>query len=257
MIKQMDIVNLIAKSSLHLLISNPNTMTPESFGSGCIVFYKDRYFLLSVSHVTDLENAAVFIETNQPPNEDLQTPLYGVGQMCYFDEFTVPNDKLNEINNFEDLTNFPSNTLDITFCEIKQNVTFLQPEWNFGYCKIEKGDKVFLNLDLAGTPTPGKLFGFCGRVRQKIEGMWLKSQPTLKLDLEFDGTRGDFHQFISPEIIVDADDYRGCSGSPILDEDGKLVALTSSVMEGGKLIFGFSIEKCKQLLDLAIQSNML
>lgn len=253
----MDIINLIAKSSLHLIMLRPSDKEPMGFGSGCIVSYKKRFFLLSVAHVTDIDGLATCIETNQL-FADLHTPLYSVGAMCYFDQYKLPKDKnLKEIKTFEDLTTNFDETLDITFCEIKENITLLQPEWDLGAYKIEKGEKVSLNLELAGQPEKGKLFGLCGRVRQDVVGIQLRSQPTLKLDLEYQGTTGRFHYFLLPELIKDVDDYSGCSGSPILDEDGKLVALTASVMRNTKLIFGFSIDECKKLLDLAIETNLV
>lgn len=253
----MDIINLIAKSSLHIIMVRPSDNEPMAFGSGCIVSYKGRYFLLSVAHVTDINGLTTCIETNQPP-VDLHTPIYSVGTMCYFDEYKIPKDKkLEEIKAFEELLVNFDDTLDVTFCEIKQHITLLQPEWDFGAYKIEKGEKVSLNLEEGGLPEKGKLFGLCGRVRQDLNGAQLKSQPTLKLDLEYRGTKGRFHYFLTPELIKDVDDYSGCSGSPILDEDGKLVALTSSVMKNTKLIFGFSIDECKRLLDLAIETKFV
>lgn len=255
----MDIINLIAKSSLHIIVANPGDMEPQSFGSGCIAHYNKRYFLLSVAHVTDIKDAATFIETNLPV-KDLQSPLYSVGAMRYFDEYKIPgDDSLKNIGSVEDLSKYYDDTLDITFCEIKEQVELLQPEWDFGTYKISKGNKVCLNLNEAGNPEKGKVYGLCGRVRQELEGVYLKSQPTLKLDLEYQGTvkKGRMHYFKTPELIKDADDYKGCSGAPILDEDGKLVALASSVFTGSQLIFGFSIEECRRLLDLAIATNLV
>ncbi len=253
----MDIINLIAKSSLQLMMVKPGTNVPTAFGSGCIVRYKERWFLLSVAHVTDIDGLATCIETNQQ-SVDLQTPVYSVGAMCYFDQYKIPKSKkIEEIKGLEDLLVNYNETLDITFCEIKENITLLQPEWDFGTYKIEKGEKVFLNLEEAGLPEIGKLYGLCGRVRQNLNGIQLQVQPTMKLDLQFKGTKGRFHYFIAPELITDVDDYRGCSGAPILDEDGKLVALTSSVMKNTKVIFGFSIEECKRLLDLAIETKLV
>jgi hypothetical protein len=71
------------------------------------------------------------------------------------------------------------------------------------------------------------------------------------------GTYGRFHLFKTPEEISDADDYRGCSGAPILDETGKLVGLAQSVIEGSNSIFAFSIYECKKLLDFAIETELV
>jgi hypothetical protein len=254
---KMDIINLIAKASQHIIMCRPSDMEPQGFGSGCIIQYKGRRFLLSVAHVTDVDGLATCIETGLPAT-DLQTPLYSVGSMCYFDTYTVPqNIKELEIKKFEDLDINFDETLDITFCELKEEFPILQPEWDFGAYKIDRGPKVYLNFDDAGLPDRDKLHGLCGRVRHDFQGIRMISKPTLKLDLEFVGTYGRFHLFKTPEEISDADDYRGCSGAPILDETGKLVGLAQSVIEGSNSIFAFSIDECKKLLDLAIETELV
>ena len=235
----------------------PHDMEPMGFGSGCLVLYKDRKFLLSVAHVTDYDGLATCIETGLPP-KDLQAPLYSIGSMCYFDTFKVPNNiKEIEVKRFADLNLNFDETLDITFCEVKEEFSLLQPEWDFGAYKIESGPKVYLNLEESGSPDKDKFHGLCGRVRHDFKGLFIMSKPTLKLDLTFVGTFGRFHLFNTPDTISDADDYRGCSGAPILDETGKLVALAQSVVEGTNSIFGFSIEECKRLLDFAIQTKLV
>jgi hypothetical protein len=256
-ISKKEIINLIVKSSLHLIMLRPSDKEPMNFGSGCIVLYKARYFLLSVAHVTNINDLATCIETNLQ-TVGLNIPLYSVGAMCYFDQYEFPkNTNPDEIKTFEDLKVDFDETLDISFCEIKEQITLLQQEWDFGVFKIESGEKIPLNLELAGNPEKGKSFGFCGKVKHGIEGIQLKSQPILQLDLEYQGTIGRFHYFTLPGLIKDEDDYSGCSGSPIIDENGKLIALTASVTRGTKLVFGFSIEECKKLLDLAINVNLL
>jgi len=121
-----------------------------------------------------------------------------------------------------------------------------------------KRTKVYLNFDEAGLPDITKLHGFCGRVKHDFKGLRMISKPTLKLDLSFIGTYGRFHLFNTPDVIsADADDYRGCSGAPILDETGKLVGLAQSVVEGSNSIFAFSIDECKRLLDIAIETKLV
>ena len=125
----MDIINLIGKSSHHVLVVDPGEgKAPSSFGSGCIVKYKGRYYVLSVAHVTNIEGKIACLETNQE-TEGLQSKLYHVGNLCYFDSYRAPEniDEL-EIKAFEDLNLTFDEMLDVTFCELKEEVQFLQPE---------------------------------------------------------------------------------------------------------------------------------
>ena len=87
--------------------------------------------------------------------------------------------------------------------------------------------------------------------------MTLKMENTLKHNLKFHGTLKNFHLFLSPSLIVNKNDYAGCSGAPILSEDGKLVALACMVKVNTKLIYGFSIYECIKLLNIAIDTGML
>lgn len=257
--KRLNLLDFIAKSSIHVVVARASDLLPVSFGSGCIVQYKNRMFLLSVAHVTDLEGTVTLLETNLP-SKNLQTPFYQVGAMCYFDQFKVPKSGMEQkITAIEDINAKYDKTLDITFCEIKENVDFLQPEWDLGAFKIRAGRKIFLNLEEAGEPQKNKLYGLSGRVRQNLNGVYLEQKPTMKLNLQYQGQvkSKKMYGFSTEELISDADDYRGCSGAPILDEDGKLVALAASVYEGSKMMLAFSIEECKRLLDFAIESKLV
>ena len=58
-----------------------------------------------------------------------------------------------KLKNFKELqAKSDGERLDITCCEIKEKVTCIQPELNFGEIKIHRGSKVPLNLDFAGNP---------------------------------------------------------------------------------------------------------
>jgi hypothetical protein len=247
----------MARASLHIIMTGPDKL-PVDYGSGFIVKYRDKHYLLSVAHVTSIEGASACIETNEALVND-QSPLYCVGAMSYFDQFKIDPDELKKPGfTFEDLLNKSSGkTLDITFCNINEELNLLQKEWDFGAFKIEAGRKIYLDLDNTSIPQKGKFYGFCGRVRQKLSGGILRMQVTAKLNLQYQSEVGDFYRFISPEIIADRDDYGGCSGAPILDEDGALVGLAQAVYRNTLVVQAFSIEKCKKLMDLAIATGLL
>ena len=256
----MDIINLTVKASYQLYVVDPETIEPDFFGNGCIVNYQGRSFLLSVRHVTDKRDRAVCIQTNQPPEEDLQSSLYSVGSLCYFDEYRLPENIHDiEFQNIEELQAKSNKEpdLDIAFCEIKDDVECIQPEFNFGEFRIDRGHKVHLNLDLAGDPCEGRIYGFSGTVRHQVEPAIIRSEPTLKLGLNYQCTVGKYHLFRAPEIIRDDSDYKACSGAPILEDTGKLVGLFTSFNKCSTMIFGFSILECKNLLDRSLELGLL
>lgn len=252
-----DYPNLLARSTVHLLIVEPTTVEPKGFGSGCFVHYKERIFLLSVAHVTDLSGLQTCIETNQPPADNTM-PLYGPGTMAYVDEYRVKVPLLESVASIEDILGDRIETLDVTFCEVKDfNPTmFLQPALDNGQIKIDAGQKIVLSLAEAGAPHRKGEYSFCGRIKQKIVGRRIESAVTFKFKLKYQGTGGRFHRFIVPQLI-DLEEYEGCSGAPILDTDGRLVALVCKVKTGTQLLYAFSIEECRRLLDVAIHSGQV
>lgn len=251
------VLDVIVKGSIPLIVVSPDNLEPEGFGSGCIVKHRDRLFLLSVAHVTNHRENTTCIITNQPPKNG-QGIIYSVGAMCYYDEYKLTEDqKLEEVQSLDDLLKDFSGTLDVTFCEIKEPVELIQPETDFIYHKVEKGKKIIFDFGDTKKPEISRVYGFSGYIRQEVGNGKIESQITLKLGLTFHRTKGRFHMFLADEIIKDANDYRGCSGAPIVDEKGQLVALTASVVTNSKIVFGFSIDECKRLLDHAIDTKLL
>lgn len=244
---------LIVRSSIQVFLANPDHPQPEGFGSGCILIYLDRTFFVSVSHVTDMGGLTTFIETNQPFDE--RGPIIKpIGGICTFDLIKV--DKDTSLEDFEAVLE-KGKRLDIAFAEIKGPIELLQPEMDFGVFHVGACSKLPLYMGDAVFPTKDERYGFYGKIRHKYEGHVLRMTPTFKHSLTYHRTKGDFHLFLAPERILDSEDYEGCSGAPILDSQGRIVALACAVFTGSKIIYGFSIQKCKKLLDYALQTGML
>jgi len=244
---------LMVMSSIQILIADKNDPKPVGFGSGCIIKHRERFFLLSERHVTEVRELTTFLETNLPPDER-GTPIQPIGGLCYFDTFKVED--TTDIREFEDLLQ-NGKPLDITFAEIKQHVDLLQPEMDFGAFKVNAGHKIILDTAYIAQPDKQKTYGFFGRTKQDYDGIYLKSENTLKHNLKYSSTLKHFHVFVAPELITDEKDYQGCSGAPILDSEGKLLGLACLIKRNTKVIYGFSIQECIKLLNIAIDTGML
>lgn len=254
---EIELLNLIASSSLQLAVLNPDTLLPYDYGSGCLVYYKEKILLLSVAHVTDNASKIIAIVTGQPPVAG-KSVLYGVGGMCHFTVYTVnPEDLQKGVTDIKTLLSTPKKPLDISFCEIKAKLNLAQEEWDTGFGIVNKGEKIILRLNNAAEPIRNKLYGFYGIIRQGISQPTNGGQPTIKVDLQYRGMTGNMYRFTAPKIISDNNDYKGCSGAPILGEDGEPVALACSVATGTKMMFGFPITECCKLIDKAILAGML
>ena len=252
-IEPSNIFDLAARVSIPIALVKPNTLEPVQFGSGCIAYFDGKFYLLSVAHVTNLDNYDTCIETYEP-QEELQSKLYSVGGMFYFDRYAINN---LEKFKFEELDIVPIDTLDICFTEIKKHFQIHQKELDYGSFKVLPGEKVSLNLKSAIDPTFDDQYIFHGNINHQSNGIVIKYEPVFKYDLEYKGTFGFFHLFNTPNIIKNGDDFAGCSGAPILNGEGNIVGLVSSVNPGSKMVFAFSITRCIEYLKVAINTNSL
>jgi len=107
-------------------------------------------------------------------------------------------------------------------------------------------------------PDEKERYGFYGQIKSKYSGVNLERTPTLKHSLKYHGTRDDFYIFWSPETIRTKKNFAGCSGAPILDSQQRLVAIACGIaLPPTRFIYGFSIQKCRRLLDYALGMKML
>ena len=252
---QFTVPEVIVRSSIQVFVGDKDNPKPQGFGSGCILFHRGRYFLISVRHVTDF-NLTTFMETGIPAEQNGQPGnlLQPIGGLCYFDLFKVTN--IAQVKEVEDLFR-DGKKLDITFAEIKHNIELRQQELDFKAFKIPAGHKIILDSRDTALPSKDKNYAFFGRVRHSYEGYNLKMENAFRHNLVFHRTDKYFHIFKNPDIIRNEEDFQGCSGAPIIDSDGKLVGLACIVVTGSLLIFGFSIQECIKLLDIAIDTGML
>jgi hypothetical protein len=247
---------LMVRASVQVFLADKNHPKPEAFGSGCMLEHRDRLFVVSVGHVTYDEELKAFLETNIPAEENGERGmlLKPVGGFCYFEAFKIKD--ATNIKQFEELLQ-NGQPLDVTFAEVKGEITLRQPAIDFGAFKIGEGHKVIIDSRDIAEPDKLQSYGFFGRIKPAYQGTTLQMENTLKRDLKFHRTHKHFHLFLAKEIITDANDYKGCSGGPIIDSDGKLVALVSKVGVPSKLVYGFSIQECIKLLNIAIDTGLI
>lgn len=254
-----DPVNFIVKATQHI-VAVDKEIEPDSIGSGCIIQYRDRLFLISVAHVADEKGIQACIVTGQPP-KDGKTPLYSVGAMTFIDEFKIKN--LDELKKDKDLTKIDLEkieTLDITFVELKEPIDILQNEINFGepFPIVTAGQKIILdNPPMNHVPHADEEYAFAGRIRGHLKENQLVSTEKFVPMLAYGGEEGRYYKFALPHIITDVKDYKGTSGAPIFDSQGNLVALVAHCFKGEPFIYGFKASVLKQFLDFAIDSKTI
>lgn len=247
---------LMVLSSIQVYQTRPGEDKAIGFGSGFKALYRDRLFFISAAHVTDKGDLDNYLETNIYDNGKRAWIWKRIGGFCYFSlidgsQVTAPEDLLKLIENGQE------ERLDICFTELKSDFPLLQLQMDFEAFKVPMAEKITLNLDYVAVPERGGRYGFYGKIRHNPGQRVHESQPTLKHSLEFQCQLGHFYVFLAPEIIKDEYDYKGCSGAPVLDSQENLIGVASAVKPDSKIIYVFSIQRCKELIDYAIAMGML
>ncbi len=255
---EMFVEEFMVRASIQIYMLQKKKHMAEVFGTGFIIKYKEDFFLLSVSHVTDYKDLIVTLETNLPPENGI-VPLLPVGGLVHYSLITLAQDVTGQ--DVLDALEEGGKRLDVTFARLKERPKLMQNDIVFkDFMHIEGKSKMFIDLDSdsIGEPDKSEIYGFFGKVKPKYddEGM-LRMEPTLKNNLKYQGSDKYFHRFIAPKIINSKEDYEGCSGAPILNSSGQLVALACKIREKTQLIYGFSAKECINLLDISIKTNQI
>ncbi|QXP74674.1 hypothetical protein H0I31_00740 [Tenacibaculum sp. AHE15PA] len=242
---------ILIRSSIQVYTMVNKEENPSGFGSGFIINHKNKYFFITVFHVIR-DEVETFLETNLPPKDNKQS-LQPIGGIYSFNLLKAsPNISAEGL---EELLTEPGEIIDIAFSEYipEKMGPLMQKGIDFGAFKVEKGIKITLDENHISEPNTDNSYGVFGNIGHHYKGVNLVSSPKLVNNLKYHKTFGDFHKFLLPTIIKEKEEFEGCSGAPIIDSLGNVVAIACKVATGTKLVYGFSISKCIQLIDYTIR----
>lgn len=229
---------------LHLLTLNliqlDETRMPIGYASGCLIHYRERIFVATVSHATgNYGNWA--IEIGLDPSTG-KMAMYQLGQMSFVQKFVLKRNKLKE------------REFDFSYKLLNEAIYPRRQVIN-KECIIEYDEAIVpICTELSDQPNPDKRYGFWGCTKQDKEGKFVKVTQQCETDLRFEkiGEHNQLYFFRTPVSYRSYKEYQGCSGAPIMSEDGDFVALT---VEGDKKktgIFGLPIHTVRPLFDVEI-----
>lgn len=211
---------------------------PVRFASGCLVRYKTEVFLLTVAHATGNDGEWAF--QNRYDTES-GTELYRLGPMNFIKIGRLKKPKLREVDfSYKRLTDPPSPSHQEF--DDQRKVALETP-------------KTILTSDLSATPDGEDRYGFFGLTQQRQEGALLHQISKLETGMRYVESRGDYHEFELQKPYRKIEEYQGCSGAPILDEAGTLVAL---VVQGNKRktrVLGLNLSAYRAVLDAQILAD--
>ncbi len=211
---------------------------PSSTASGALVNLYGKRLLLTVEHATgDFGDWAIQIKY-EPENG---TMLYRIGAMNFL--------KRADINTGE------CKTVDFSYVEIPEKIAPIKQEITDSLEVIGGTTTEVLELKFPCKPSPYESYGFSGSIKSVLEqhsdALILASEAQIYDGLKYLETRdGDVVVFSMPEIHPGHSEFKGCSGAPIIDSKGTVIALLTGGCESKSEIYGLSLESYRAILEL-------
>lgn len=211
---------------------------PIGSASSCIVNYSGNHILLTVSHAVG-NNGRWAIELEFEPGNG--TKLYQIGpqNINYLSLGTLGSGRFRELD-------FAYSILP---CHILPYYQEVGPDQSIS-ARIERK---ILPLDLAMTPDGSKRYGFAGYTHASSQGGFLLGVSRVYSGLSFAGQEDEYYRFTLPANHPPADFFQGCSGAPIMDEHGNVVALVCHGFGSDqRTLFGIALKTFRAPMDILV-----
>ncbi len=210
---------------------------PTGIASGCLIDYSGKRLLLTVSHATaDQENWAIEIGYKK----DEGTINYQLGAMYFLSEGSILT------GNFKDI--------DFSYVEVPKDLVVFRQEIDMAGNIINQVPIQIFKPDFDVIPNSKEEYGFSGSVMPSIEHhqgkTYVFSELNIYSGLQFVKEENQFYIFKLPMKHPGHDHFRGCSGAPIIDRKGNVVALVCSGSEETSEIYAVAIKKYRVVLDI-------
>jgi hypothetical protein len=221
---------------------------PAGFASGCLIDYHGGRLLLTVAHAAQ-QGPPLALSLGWDPAKR-RVKLWKLGGLNFLGrgEFVAGMElrvmKLKEV--------------DFAYVDVPSN---LQPrlekiDGHTGEIVESRACSVWPAAAIT-EPAPGMRYGFAGHTKQSLEEHALIaddvkfcfSELRVCFPLSFVGTQDDL-RFRLPVEHPGHDYFRGCSGAPIIDEEGRVVALVCYGNLDESAIYGISLRRYQFALDV-------
>ncbi|MDI1352109.1 MAG: hypothetical protein PSV35_04965 [bacterium] len=263
--KEITLLEVLVKTSYQTQVTHPSNKEldrPVGFGSGFISTHLDKIYFVTVDHVihpedyetgTEVRNwidytLSIFNNVN-PADYFLSTIITPLGGFYYLNRF--------DLNKPEEAYEL----VDIAVCLMKPinfKYPFLTDEVIFTGEKIPAGEEKWtIKSETFVKPSTDEYYLVYGKVNTKLDGIQLKSEPTLKENLKFVKKSGDYFLFNTESKITNINDWRGLSGSPVISTKGECVGVFCSGNEDSHAVWVMPIDKVKMLMEIIIQQEKL
>lgn len=275
----MGTLELLVRTHFTLVAAVKGTMLKDvvGYGSGFMMSYRGYKFLVTAAHVNEPSwsthseeveirdnDIAIATHLSCEQNGVKQTIYVPIGDFIYIKEFKVDSSNFDFPAAIEEAERNPV-PVDVAVALVKERPGVFT--YNDDVSKeVENADweekpKIIIPYDAIVEPDRDDHYFVFGRIkfenRTDAEGnTFVYSEPCFHVDMEYVSTLSDHILcFKATEDIV-YDEWAGISGAPILNPDGDIVGIASSVLEGTQYMFGLDIGMLRPLFDVLIQGEI-
>lgn len=213
---------------------------PVANASGCLVDYFGGRFLLSVAHATIAESEW---------RMEIKTMEEFEGQMLNKLQPITMN-SLSQFKMLEKKGRFTKPKIaEFTYKMLPGDLNSTHVVADSG--NLWSADRTIFAPSFKKKPNKNMRYGFYGQTRFRgVVGNSIICKPRLEKNLKYVGKQGDYFKFELPHKYGSHENYLGCSGAPIIDEENNVVALVTFGEKSSNCIFGIDISKYRAVLEI-------
>lgn len=200
---------------------------PTGIASACICSYAGKRILLTVHHATgNMANWAIQVKFE--PNKG--TAMQSLGAMNFLKSFNIHTSIGKDI--------------DFSYVEIPDDIELVSQEIDLrtGSVLNEK-KRLDSKVDFNIIPFASESYGFSGQVMPELAGNTFITQLKTYTGLKYIGDEEHYYIFELPFSHPGHEHFEGCSGAPIIDTKGNVVALVCKGDITTNRVYGISLKQ--------------
>ena len=274
----MGTIELLVRTHFTLVaaVKGSNLKDVIGYGSGFMMLYRGYKFFVTAAHVNEptwsvkskvkkiMDNdVAIVTHIATTQGGVMQTLYIPIGNFVYINEIHIDPSKTDILKDIEASEQDPI-PVDVAVAMVEERPgvftfsDYLIPEdenedW-------ETKSKIIIPYDVVTGPDVDDHYFVYGRVKfdprtDEYGTPYVYSEPKCHPDMEYVSTlEGNVHVFKATEDVI-YDEWAGISGSPVLNPDGFVVGIASSVLEGFPHLFALDISVVRPLFDTLIMER--
>lgn len=209
--------------------------------SGTMLDFEGGRFVISVAHAVPKETDGWAIEIGLDPRKG--TEIYHVNAFVYPGEFTRSTGTFREL----DLC------IARVACDMEPRYEYRTPRGLFD----RRPRNIFSAVDFA-SPASDSTYAFSGRIKHEQHGAnTFVSEMNVYPGLKFAQTKADIHEFRLPVPHPGHEAFHGCSGSPMVSTDRKIVGLVTSGCDVTNVVHAIAVNRCIPALKFLLAEGAL